>query len=86
MALVNSTSLKGQEDTNMADQKTASEDITVENNAGQTVVVVPAGQPVPDNVDDLKKQAELGVVAQAPDGQDNAPVTEDKAARSSKGK
>ena len=40
----------------MAD-KTAQKDITVVNDAGQTVVVVPAGQPIPDDLADRKKAA-----------------------------
>ena len=41
----------------MADAKVADKDITVENANGQTVVVVHEGQPVPDNLDELKAQA-----------------------------
>ena len=41
----------------MADEKIAKEDITVENANKQTVVVVAAGQPIPENLDELKEQA-----------------------------
>lgn len=51
----------------MAEAKVAQKDIVVENNAGQNVVVVPAGQPVPDDLDDRKKAAKAGPVSQATD-------------------
>lgn len=48
-------------------EKTAKSDITVENANGQTVVVVHAGQPVPDNLDELKEQASQGQVQATPE-------------------
>lgn len=73
----------------MAD-KVAKEDITVENDAGQTVVVVHAGQVVPDDIDDRKMAAKDGVIRTATAEEIAAasgirPV-EDKARRSSRGK
>lgn len=41
----------------MAERKVADKDITVTNANGQTVMVVAAGQPIPDNLDELKEQA-----------------------------
>jgi hypothetical protein len=62
----------------MAEAKTAKDDITVENVNGQTVVVVHAGQPVPDNLDELK--------AKAAEGQVQASDDEIAAARGGSGK
>jgi hypothetical protein len=50
--------------------KVAEEDITEKNAAGQTVVIVPAGQRIPEGVEVPKRKVE----------------TEDKARRSAKGK
>lgn len=69
MALIHSQAMK-KEAAPVADQKVAKEDIVVQNEAGQNIVVVPAGQPIPDDLDERK--AAVGAV-------------EDKAQRSSKG-
>lgn len=53
----------------MADAKVAKDDITVKNNAGQNVVVVPAGQPIPDDLDAQKKLAAVGPVSQGSDAE-----------------
>jgi hypothetical protein len=50
-------------------EKTASKDITIENAMGQTVVVVPAGQPVPDDLDALKERMYPGPISKATDEQ-----------------
>jgi hypothetical protein len=64
--------------------KTAKDAITVENAIGQTVVVVPAGQPIPDNLDELKaRYSQTSVLEEATGGDDVADGTEDKARRSS---
>jgi hypothetical protein len=60
VALISSKTINPQrEERTMSeqDQKTASEDIVVENANGQQVVVVHEGQPIPDNLDELKAQA-----------------------------
>lgn len=64
----------------MAEAKRANKDITIKNRLGQTVVIVPAGQPIPDNLDELKEKA--GAV----DRPDAPAETEDKAKRGSRGK
>lgn len=64
MALISSQSLKG--GTNMADsQKVATEDIIEKNENGQNVVVVPAGQPIPDGVDVPKAKTTVETAAVA---------------------
>jgi hypothetical protein len=68
MALASSKTLMG--DAPVMTDKIAKEDITEVNENGQTVVVVPAGMPIPEGVDVPKTKA----------------TTEDKARRSSKGK
>jgi precorrin-6B methylase 1 len=50
MALLNSQAL-GKERVDMTEQRIATEDIVEENALGQTVVVVPAGQPIPPGVE-----------------------------------
>lgn len=70
MTLISSQTLK--ESQRMTD-KIAEEDITEVNALGQTVVVVPKGQPVPEGVD-------------APAQDKAAPKTQDKARRSSRQK
>lgn len=57
MALITSRSLKGESEAPVAEKKIAKKDITIQNDLGQTVVVVPAGQPVPDDLDAAKKRA-----------------------------
>jgi hypothetical protein len=52
----------------MAD-KVADKDITIENAMGQTVVVVPEGQPVPDDLDEVKDRMHPGPISQASDEQ-----------------
>lgn len=47
--------------------KTAKEPITVTNQGGQTVLLVAAGQPIPDNLDELKRIHSRGPIdAQQP--------------------
>lgn len=52
----------------------AKEDITETNEAGQTIVVVPAGQPIPKDLDPkAKARAKKADGDAAPEAQDNAP-------------
>ena len=73
----------------MAD-KVAKKDITVVNDAGQTVVLVHAGQEIPDDIEERKAAAQPAVIRNATDAEVDAargvaPV-EDKARRSSRQK
>jgi len=78
MALISKHTLTARKDAPMAD-KTASEDIIIENGYGQQVVVVPAGQPVPDNIDELKART-----ADAGKQMDQPAENKSRASRSSK--
>lgn len=65
--------------------KVAKKDITITDGNGRNVVVVAKGQPIPENLDELKKK--YGEVSrQATDEEIAAARGEDKAKRSSRGK
>lgn len=71
-------------------EKVAKDDITIENDAGQTVVLVHAGQVVPDDIEGRKKATQSAVIRTATDEEIAAargeqPV-QDKARRSSRQK
>lgn len=69
----------------MASNEVAKKDITITDGNGRTVVVVAKGQPIPDDLDALKKQ--WGEVSRtATDDEIAAARGEDKARRSSRGK
>lgn len=67
MALITSKTLKPDKEEPVADQKTADKDIIVENEAGQSVLVVAAGQPIPDDLDERKRLAGVAVSRNASD-------------------
>ena len=56
MALINSRSFKGKE-APMSD-KVATKPITAQNAAGQTVLLVAVGQPIPADIEERKRQIE----------------------------
>jgi hypothetical protein len=72
-------------ETKVAD-KTADKDITVENAQGQTVVVLAAGQPIPDNLDELKEVYSQGRISTASEDEIDAArgIVQDKSKRSSR--
>lgn len=74
MALVSSQSLKKEATPEMSD-KVAKEDIVRENEAGQQVVVVPKGQPIPDDLD-----AAIDASIPVRQAAEEAPVEEKKPA------
>jgi hypothetical protein len=73
MTLITSQTLK--QEVHMSD-RIATEDIVEKNENGQNVVVVPAGQPIPDGVDVPKSKSEATPA--------DEPAVEDKAVRSSR--
>ena len=56
MGLISSRTLKGEKEDRMAEKKLADKDITIKDGAGRRVLVVAKGQPIPDNLDEVKKQ------------------------------
>jgi hypothetical protein len=72
MALVGSSVKSEKEGRSVADRKIQKEDLVVENNVGQRVVLVPAGQPVPDDAELEARRAAAGVTVNATDDQIDA--------------
>jgi hypothetical protein len=79
MTLITSFTAKGEEIVAKKAERIAEEDIVVRNEAGQYVVVVPKGQPIPDDFDEDEYAARTVSIRQA-DVEDE-PEDEPKAAK-----
>jgi hypothetical protein len=82
MTLITSFTAKGEEIVAKKAERIAEEDIVVRNEAGQYVVVVPKGQPIPDDFDEEAYAARTVSIRQADaeDEPDEEPKTAKRAA------